>query len=122
MVVKINFEVFVCEKLKNAGDVKAKKMFGTYNICLNKVNLGVLCVNKWYLKKTPAGDAFLRQNNMVLETGIKENSYIITDFSDEITLCKLAKITYDAIIKSKNRRLGKFPQPSFRFYIMRDLH
>jgi TfoX/Sxy family transcriptional regulator of competence genes len=42
----MNFEDFVCEKLKNAGDVKAKKMFGSFNICLDKINLGVLCVNK----------------------------------------------------------------------------
>ena len=73
----MNFEDFVCEKLKNAGDVKAKKMFGTYNICLDKTNLGVLCVNKWYLKKTLAGDVFIKANNMNLETGIKDNDEVL---------------------------------------------
>ena len=47
----MDFQDFVCEKLKAAGDIKAKKMLGTYNICLDGVNLGVLCVDKWYFEK-----------------------------------------------------------------------
>ena len=101
----MNFETFVCDKLKSAGDVTAKKMFGTHNICLDKVNLGVICVNmgvnKWYLKKTSAGGEFIKENNMKLETGINDKSYIITDFSDEDKLCALAKITRDEIVKQK---------------------
>ena len=97
----MEFQDFVCDKLKNAGEVKAKSMFGTYNICLDGVNLGVLCQNKWYLKKTPAGNEFIEENGMNLETGIKDNSYIITDFTDEEKLCKLAKITRDEMIKAK---------------------
>jgi len=97
----MNFEDFVCERLKNTGDVTAKKMFGTYNICLDGTNLGVLCVNKWYLKKTDGSDAYLRANGINLETGIKDKSYIITDFSDENTLCELAKITLNEIKKGR---------------------
>ena len=100
----MRFEDLVCEKLRNIGDIKAKKMFGTYNICLNNVNLGVLCVNKWYLKKTPAGDAFLNEKNISLDTGIKDNSYIIHDFSDEALLCELAKITHDEIVRLKESK------------------
>jgi len=97
----MEFQDFVCEKLKAAGDTRAKKMFGTYNICLDGVNLGLLCQNKWYLKKTPGGDAFVAANGMSLETGIKGNSYIIMDFSDEAFLCELAKTTRDEIKAGK---------------------
>jgi hypothetical protein len=97
----MEFQDFVCDKIKSAGDVKAKKMFGTYNICLDGVNLGVLCVNKWYLKKTAAGDAYIKENGIILDTGIKDNSYIVTDFFDEKKICELAKITRNEIIKSK---------------------
>ena len=97
----MDFQDFVCDKLKNAGNVKAKKMFGTYNICLDGVNLGLLCENKWYLKKTAAGDAYIEKNGISLGTGIKDNSYIVTDFSDEKKLCELAKITRDEILKMK---------------------
>ena len=97
----MDFQDFVCEKLTAACDIKAKKMFGTYNICLDGVNLGVLCVDNWYLKKTAAGDAYIKVNGISLETGIKDNSYIVTDFSDEKKLCELAKITRDEILKMK---------------------
>ena len=40
------FEEMVCEKLKASGNVKAKKMFGTFNICLDNINLGILCESK----------------------------------------------------------------------------
>ena len=98
----MEFANFVCEKLKNAGDVRVKPMFGTHSIVLDKVNLGIACTmmgdgGRWYLKKTPGGDAFLEANNIKLETGIKGNSYIITDFSDEEKLCALAQITRDEL-------------------------
>ena len=97
----MDFHDFVCDKLKNAGDIKAKKMFGTYNICLDGVNLGLLCVNKLYLKKTAAGDVFIEKNGISFGTGIKDNSYIVTDFSDEKKLCELARITRDEILRTK---------------------
>lgn len=97
----MEFKDFVCDKLKPAGDVKPKKMFGTYNICLDGVNLGVICADKWYLKKTAAGEAYIKENNIDTKNGIKDNSYIITDFSDGEEICALAKITRDEILKSK---------------------
>ena len=89
---------FIAGQLAETG----KKMLGTYNICLDGVNLGLLCVNKWYLKKTAAGGAYIEVNEISLETGIKGNSYIVTDFSDEKKLCELARITRDEILKTKN--------------------
>ena len=104
-IEKMNLAEYICEKLKSTGEVKAKKMFGTYNICLDQINLGVVCImkgeGKWYLKKTPAGDMFLNKNNIILESGIEGNSYIVKDFSNEEMLCSLAEITRDEIIKSK---------------------
>jgi TfoX/Sxy family transcriptional regulator of competence genes len=97
----MEFQDFVCEKLKNAGEIRAKKMFGTYNICLGGINLGLICENNWYLKKTLEGDAYIKENGIELKTGIKENSYIIIDFSNEEMICELAKITRNSIVKSK---------------------
>jgi len=97
----MEFKDFICDKLKNSGNVIAKKMFGSYNICLDGVNLGILCVDKWYLKKTIAGDAFLAEKGLKIETGIKNKSYIVIDFSNEKELCELVIITLDEIVKSK---------------------
>ena len=67
----MEFQEFVCDKIKNVGEAKPKKMFGTYNICLDGINLGLICQNKWYLKKTPDGDVYIKENGIELETGIK---------------------------------------------------
>ncbi|MCL2433305.1 MAG: TfoX/Sxy family protein [Clostridia bacterium] len=93
----MEFQDFLCDLLKDIGDVKAKKMFGTYNICLNGINLGLVCQRKWYLKKTPAGDAFIAANNLMIETGIKNNSYILYDFSDTEKVCGLVRVTHHAL-------------------------
>jgi len=103
----MEFKDFVLDKLKNAGEVKARAMVGTYNIVLNGVNLGLICTGmcddgRWYLKKTNAGDDFLAKNNMKLETGINGKSYIITDFSNTDVLCELAKITCRELRKIKS--------------------
>jgi len=58
-------------------------------------------LERWYLKKTPAGDAFILKNKMQLETGVTGRSYIIADFSDSEQICALAKITLNELMKSK---------------------
>ncbi|MHC1695307.1 MAG: TfoX/Sxy family protein [Eubacteriales bacterium] len=97
----MEFKDYVCDKLKDLGEVKAKKMFGTYNINVNNINLGLLCDNKWYLKKTQAGDAFLSAKGIELPIGTKANSYIVSDFSDEKTIRELARITYEELAKQR---------------------
>ena len=104
----MNFTERICNILKNVGDVKAKSMVGTHNIVMNGIHLGIICTRmgdggRWYLKKTSAGDAFLTASNEKLETGIKGNSYIITDFSDEEKICILAKITHNELVKMKHK-------------------
>lgn len=89
----MKLEEFLCENLKSLGDVKAKKMFGTYNINIDGINLGVICVDKWYLKRTVSGDKFIEENHIDIQKGIKEESYIISDFSDMNIIIELAKIT-----------------------------
>ncbi|MCL2545943.1 MAG: hypothetical protein FWE06_01945 [Oscillospiraceae bacterium] len=105
----MDFKDFVLDKLKGAGKVKAKSMVGTHNIVLDGVNLGIICTRmgdsgRWYLKKTVAGDSFLSANNIKLEIGINENSYIVTDFSDAKALCALARITRDELVNAKSAK------------------
>ena len=53
------------------------------------------------MKKTAAGDRYLAEKGVSFETGVKDNSYIITDFTNEQLLCELARLTYDELKKSK---------------------
>jgi TfoX/Sxy family transcriptional regulator of competence genes len=102
----IELRDLILEILRDVGDVKAKPMFGTFNINLDGVNLGLLCVdmgnNRWYIKKTAAGSEFLAQSGIELESCIKGKNYYITDYSNKEMICKLAEITRDELLKSKN--------------------
>jgi TfoX/Sxy family transcriptional regulator of competence genes len=97
----MEFQDYLCDMLKETGVVKAKKMFGTYNITMDGSNLGVVCQNKWYLKKTAAGEDFFRQMGKTMNTGIRDESFILTDFSDKDFICMLARITCDDIKSRK---------------------
>ena len=70
----MDFSTSICEILAPLGAAKPKKMFGTENVTLNGINLGVVCCQKWYLKKTEAGDQYLAEHGLHLDTGIKKNS------------------------------------------------
>lgn len=95
-------KVFMCDYLKDVGEVKAKPMFGTYNINIDGVNLGILCADmgddgRWYIKKTPAGIAYVEEHGLALETCIKGKNFIVADFSNRKAICELAGITRDAL-------------------------
>lgn len=87
----------ICAILSGAGNAKPKKMFGTYNITLDGANLGLICDEKWYLKKTPNLTELLDQKGIRLECGVKKESYVITDFSDEELICEMAVAVKDYI-------------------------
>lgn len=80
-------------------------MFGTYNICLYNINLGLICEDKWYLKKTAIGDEYLQKHNISFEIGIKGNNYIIKDFSNEELICELAQLTCGELKQLKNNTI-----------------
>jgi len=98
----MEFQNFLCENLKNIGNVKAKRMFGTFNINIDSINLGVICGKKWYLKQTKVGDDFLKEKNIEIPIGIKGNSYILEDFSDWNMIHNLVIITLKEL-KNKQR-------------------
>jgi len=96
-------KVFLCDYLKDVGEVKAKAMFGTYNISIDGVNIGIMCANmgdaRWYIKKTPPGNDYVAKSSLFLETCIKGKNFIVTNYSDKESICALATITRDTLKK-----------------------
>jgi len=53
------FADFICEQLRNAGEISSRRMFGEYAIyCAGKV-VALICDNQFFVKPTAAGKAFL---------------------------------------------------------------
>lgn len=100
----MELQELICGILSDVGNAKPKKMFGTYNITLDGAYLGIICGEKWYLKKVPPLTAFLEARGIELETNIKNESYIITDFSDSGLICAMACAVKDFIKSQPKKR------------------
>lgn len=99
----MELQELICGILSAVGNAKPKRMFGTYNITLDGANLGIICGEKWYLKKAPPLTAILAERGIELELGIKGESYIITDFSDAELVREMACAVKD-YVKSQPRK------------------
>ena len=78
-----NFLDFVLEQIKNAGEIRAKKMFGEYGIYADGKLFGLVCDNKLFIKRTNSGREFIGN---VIEASPYEGakpSFLIEDKIDD---------------------------------------
>lgn len=59
MSTRPEFAAYVCDQLREAGEISARKMFGEYGVYCDGKVIGLICVDQFFLKKTPAGAALL---------------------------------------------------------------
>ena len=53
MATSSEYIEFVCEKIKNFGAVRSRKMFGEYMVYINDKPIFTVCDNTVYVKKLP---------------------------------------------------------------------
>jgi TfoX/Sxy family transcriptional regulator of competence genes len=58
------FVDFVVEQIENAGEIRAKSMFGEYGIFSGKKFFALICDNKLFIKPTEAGRLFIVRNTV----------------------------------------------------------
>ncbi|MDA3779684.1 MAG: TfoX/Sxy family protein [Bacteroidales bacterium] len=54
------FVDFVVEQIENAGEIRAKSMFGEYGIFSGKKFFALICDNKLFIKPTEVGRLFIK--------------------------------------------------------------
>ncbi|MBW4482348.1 MAG: TfoX/Sxy family protein [Tildeniella torsiva UHER 1998/13D] len=59
MASDTSFVEFVCEQIRDAGEVTAKKMFGEYGIYCDGKIVGLICNNQFFVKPTASGRSCL---------------------------------------------------------------
>lgn len=59
MATDAGYAGYVCDQLRVAGGVTAKKMFGEYGLYRHGKIVGLICDNQLFVKPTPAGEAVL---------------------------------------------------------------
>ncbi len=100
-----NFVEFVLEKIKNAGEITAKKMFGEYGIYTDEKLFGLICDNKLFIKPTNSGRAFIGD---VVEAspyeGAKPSFLIEEKIEDSEWLSELVRISVKELPEPKPKR------------------
>lgn len=100
-----NFVEFVLEKIKNAGEITAKKMFGEYGIYTDEKLFGLIWDNKLFIKPTNSGRAFIGD---VVEAspyeGAKPSFLIEEKIEDSEWLSELVRISVKELPEPKPKR------------------
>ena len=55
MASDLDYVQYVCDQMREAGEITYKKMFGEYTIYCNSKVLGLICDNQVFIKPTTAG-------------------------------------------------------------------
>jgi len=59
MATDTGFASYVCDQLRDAGGITARKMFGEYGVYRHGKIVALICDNQFFVKPTPAGEALL---------------------------------------------------------------
>lgn len=97
---------FILGQISQAGDVRARKMFGGYCIYCNEKVVALVCDNEFFVKVTVAGKSFLGEyEKRPAYPGAKPSFYISGDkWDDADWMAQLIKITSTALPKPRPKK------------------
>jgi TfoX/Sxy family transcriptional regulator of competence genes len=99
------FVSFVEDQLSGTGEILAKKMFGEYGVYLDGVFFGLICDNRFFVKPTEGGRAFIGKPVEAPPYPGARNSFLIEDkLEDRDWVCELVKITVKELPPSKKKK------------------
>lgn len=101
------------ERLAAAGRVTARKMFGEYCLYLDEKPIALVCDDTLFVKPTPAGRALLPDvEERPPYPGAKPHFMLAyDDWTDRDALCRLARVTFEALPAPKPRSRGGNAKP-----------
>ena len=105
MASDLAFVEYVCEQVRDAGQVAFKKMFGEYAIYLENKVVALVCDNQLFVKQTQAGRALLKT---VVEAppypGAKAHFLIGEHIEDQALMSQLFKVTGSEVPEPKPKQ------------------
>lgn len=104
MASNLDFVLYVCDQLSEAGSITHKKMFGEYGIWLNGKYIACICDNQLFVKQTQAGRALLKTPVEAPPYQGAKPAFLIENLEDRAFLAKLIQVTFDELPASKTKR------------------
>ena len=96
-----DFVDYVAEQLREAGVIRAKRMFGEYGLYCDGIFFAVICDDQLFVKRTPQGEeAFPNLPKAPPHAGAKDY-ILVEDVDDRETMAALVRLTCLALAPKK---------------------
>ena len=107
MASHADFVNYVAEQLREAGEIRSRKMFGEYGLYCNRIFFGVICDDQFFVKITPLGEtAFPDLPKSPPYEGARD-SFLLEDVEDWEKITELVRITCEALKTKPQRKRRK---------------
>lgn len=104
MASTLQFVEYVCEQIGGAGEIAYKKMFGDYTIYCSGKPIGLVCDDRFFLKKTQAGQAFYPEcTEDSPYTGAKPH-FVPDRIDDRDFMAGFVRVTFDSLPEPKPKK------------------
>ena len=98
-----DFVDYVAEQLREAGVIRAKRMFGEYGLYCDGIFFAVICDDQLFVKRTPQGEeAFPNLPKAPPYAGAKDY-ILVEDVDNRETMAALVRLTCLALAPKKRR-------------------
>lgn len=101
-----DFVNYVAEQLREAGNIRTRKMFGEYGLYCDDVFFAVICDDQFFVKITPQGEtAFPDLPKAPPYEGAKD-SFLVEDVDNREQMSRLVRVTCEALrnVPQKKRK------------------
>lgn len=99
-----DFVDFISEQLRSLIGVSFRKMFGEYAVYCNSKVVALICDNRFFVKPTPGGRAFIGNPVEAPAYPGAKNSFLIEDTLDDADwLSELVQITFNELPEPKKK-------------------
>ena len=103
MASKLEFAQYIADQLRDAGEIKIRKMFGEYGLYCNGKYVACICDDQFFIKITKPGKELCPDLPEAPPYDGAKNCFLIENVDDREMLTALVAATCDALPEPKKR-------------------
>lgn len=104
MASNLEYVQYVCDQMRDAGEIRYKKMFGEYTIYCNSKVLGLICGNQVFVKPTIAGEALMPNATKVPPYQGAKPHLVLEDLDDKDFVVRFVVATCEELPLPKPKK------------------
>ena len=102
-----DYVAYVVEQLRDAGSVRARKMFGEYGLFCDGTFFGVICDDQLFIKITLQGEAAFPDLPKAPPYEGAKDAFAVENVDDPTMAVELTRITCEALRKAASQKRRK---------------